>query len=372
MALYTKFVDNAVVLVTASSSPGPGYATVANVQTAVNQAISHGVPLFIRPGIYQTTEIVVSASSGGGTLHVTAVPGTAQLHLTSGNNLLAINGINNCKIENLILDANNVTFSNLSASSALLRLSSCNNLEIVNCVIQNSVACGIYADAVYHAKISGCTIQNCSYGLWGMDLLLAVDNNLVMNCSNNGMMIWTSSIRGNSSSITNNKIFSINSGSGTGQNGNGVNVYRAIGVNVIGNIISGCQYSAIRYNSAGDAIIIGNNCYGSREVAIFLEAPGPGDWMNGGIVSGNMIDTAGGGISVANSGAGGQGTSRSIVITGNRVAGIVKWNITDPGYFPTTGNGIGISVEQTCVVTGNASIQRRELEFAQAIMVDMI
>lgn len=354
MTLYTKFVDSAVVLVTASSPPSSGYSVISNVQAAFNQARSNGVPLFIGPGVYQTTEIIVDSTGGnGGVLHVTSVPGTATLQLTSGNNLLTINGISNCKIENLTLDANNVTFSNLLSSSAVLQIDSCNNLDLSNCAILNSVACGIYAGSVYNANIHGCTIKNCSYGVSGLDSLLVVDRNLITNCANNGVMIFTSYITGNASSVTNNKIFSINSGSGTGQNGNGVVVYQAGSVNVIGNTISGCQYSAIRFNSASDAVIIGNNCYSARENAIFLEAPASGGWLNGGIVSGNVIDTAGGGISVSNSGAGGQGTARSVVVSGNHISGIAKWNIPDPGYFPPNGNGIGISVEQTCCVSGN-------------------
>ncbi|MEW6436804.1 MAG: TIGR03808 family TAT-translocated repetitive protein [Pseudomonadota bacterium] len=354
MTLYTKFVDNAVVLVTASSSPGTGYATVASVEAAVNQARTNGVPLFIRPGTYQTTEIVVDSTAGGGApAYITAVPGTVDLQLTSGNNLLTINGISNCKIENVTLDANNVTFSNLSISSAALQLDSCSGLEIINCTIINSVACGIYADQVSDSLIQGCVVSACSYGIWGLDSLLSVDNNFVSACSNNGIMLWTSTVTGNSSSITNNKIFSINSGSGTGQFGNGINVFRAVAVNVVSNVISGCQYSAIRCNGGGDAIIVGNNCYGSRENAIFIEAPAAGINFNNGVVSGNIIDTAGGGITIANSGGGDQGTSRSVAITGNQMSNINKWDITDPGYVPTNGNGVGIYCEGACVISGN-------------------
>lgn len=353
MTLYTKFVDNAVVLVTASSSPGTGYATVASVEAAVNQARTNGVPLFIRPGTYQTTEIVVDSTAGGGApAYITAVPGTVDLQLTSGNNLLTINGISNCKIENVTLDANNVTFSNLSTSSAVLQLDSCNGFEIINCTITNSVACGIYADSVNRATIRDCTVTACSYGIWALDSLVNVDGNLVQSCSNNGIMIWTSEIAGNNSTVVNNLIFSINSGSGTGSNGNGISVFRAVGVSIIGNQISGTQYSAIRRDGGGDAVIIGNTCYGAREWAIFIEAPIVGIDFNGGVVCGNIIDSSGGGITVANSG-GEQGTAHSVAISGNHISNTVVWNIPDPGYIPPTGNAIGIYCETDTAVVGN-------------------
>ncbi|WP_210178253.1 hypothetical protein, partial [Methylosinus sp. R-45379] len=80
MTLYTKTSDTAVILQNAASSPGAGWSTVANVQAAFDQARSGGLPLFIKPGVYTTTEILVNSSTGGGqTLAVYAIPGTVVL-----------------------------------------------------------------------------------------------------------------------------------------------------------------------------------------------------------------------------------------------------------------------------------------------------
>lgn len=166
-------------------------------------------------------------------------------------------------------------------------------------------------------------------------------------------MIWTSSVSGNNSIVSNNLITSINSGSGTGQNGNAISVFRAIAVTITGNSISGSQYSAIRVNGGGDAIIVGNNCYGSRETAIFLEAPNSGISLNGGVVCANIVDNAGNGICVANSSLGNDGTAKSFAIVGNRVTGVTKNTINDPGYVPTVSVAFGISVEKGCLVSGN-------------------
>lgn len=60
MTLYTKPLDNAIILKNAASSPGAGYTAVSNVQAAVDQARTAGVPLFVSPGTYQTTELYVT------------------------------------------------------------------------------------------------------------------------------------------------------------------------------------------------------------------------------------------------------------------------------------------------------------------------
>jgi parallel beta-helix repeat protein len=188
------------------------------------------------------------------------VPGSVVLQLTSGNNLLNINGIYSCKVENILFDGNNVTFSNLSTSSALITLNGAKFTQILNCQTYNSVACGIYASNNSSNTIRDCVVYNCSYGIWTLDSYSQITSNTVQTCSNNGIMIWTTNIAGNNSIVSNNLITSINSGSGTGQNGNGINVFKAIAVNIMGNQISGCQYSSIRINGGGDAIVLGNNC----------------------------------------------------------------------------------------------------------------
>ena len=353
MTFYTKPLDNCVVLQSSGSSPGTDWTAVSDVQAAFDQARSAGLPLFIRPGVYQTTELSVTSSNGGGQLlSVSCIPGTVSLQLTSGDNLLNVQGIS-CKFEGLIFDGNNVSFSNLQTSSALLVIDGVSAAEISNCILQNSVACGIYIPNGSSAIIRNCNLNNCSFGIWSLDSVVIVESNTIENCTNNGILIWTSTVTGNSSSVTNNFINTIGSGSGTGQNGNGVDVFRAVAVNIVGNRFNACQYSSIRCDGGVDAIIIGNNCYNSREVAIFIEAPTAGIDLNGASIIGNMIDNAGNGITVTNSGGGGQGTARSVTISGNRITNVVNRTINDPGYVPTVSIGFGINVEGACVVSGN-------------------
>lgn len=84
-----------------------------------------------------------------------------------------------------------------------------------------------------------------------------------------------------------------------------------------------------------------------------MEAPGAGIDLTGCVVSNNSMDTVGNGINVANSGQFSDGTSRSVIVEGNRISNVLDNPIPDTGYWPPSTGGGGISVEQDCVVSGN-------------------
>ena len=125
---------------------------------------------------------------------------------------------------------------------------------------------------------------------------------------------------------------------GEGQNGNGVNVYRAGNVMVSGNQITDCAFTAVRNNSGSDVQIIANNCMRLGEVAIYSEFS-----VEGSVIANNMIDTAATGISITNFNEGG----RLAVCQGNLVRNL---NLRD---HPVDKRGVGIAVEADTAVTGN-------------------
>ena len=128
---------------------------------------------------------------------------------------------------------------------------------------------------------------------------------------------------------------------GTGQNGNGINVFRADKVVVSGNIVSDCAFSAIRANSASNLQIAGNTCSRSGETALYAEFA-----FEGAVISNNIVDGAANGISIVNFDQGG----RAAVCSGNLVR-----NLSTTGPYPADapGFGVGISVEADTSVTGN-------------------
>src|SRR5690606_35792467 len=88
---------------------------------------------------------------------------------------------------------------------------------------------------------------------------------------------------------------------GTGQWGNGINVFRAGNVVVAGNMVSDCAFSAIRSNGGSNVQITGNQCLRSGDTAIYSEFV-----FEGALISANVVDGAANGISIVNFNEGGR------------------------------------------------------------------
>jgi hypothetical protein len=88
---------------------------------------------------------------------------------------------------------------------------------------------------------------------------------------------------------------------GTGQNGNGINIFRAGNVMVTDNHVSDCAFSAIRANQASNIQIVSNQAIRSGETAIYAEFS-----FEGAVIASNLIDGGTVGISVANFNEGGR------------------------------------------------------------------
>ncbi len=128
---------------------------------------------------------------------------------------------------------------------------------------------------------------------------------------------------------------------GTGQNGNGINVYQAHEVTISGNHVSDCAFSAIRSNGGSGVIITANQCLRSGETAVYSEFA-----FIGAIIADNQVDGAANGITVVNLDEGG----RLATVSGN----IVR-NLTTRGPYihEGVGFGIGIAAEADTAITGN-------------------
>jgi len=86
MPLFVRTIEDATVLVNKASSPGTGWTTVASVQAAVDKARTDNRPLYVRPGIYDTQQVVVTAGTGGGNkCSIYATPGSVTFRLQSGS-----------------------------------------------------------------------------------------------------------------------------------------------------------------------------------------------------------------------------------------------------------------------------------------------
>jgi uncharacterized secreted repeat protein (TIGR03808 family) len=192
-------------------------------------------------------------------------------------------------------------------------------------VIDDCVFSGL-GDAAIHAMDSrGLTITGCR----------------IDQCGNAGIRIWRGEIGEDASIIMGNRITGIDwRGGGNGQNGNGVNVFRAGGVIVADNHISDCAFTAVRLNGSRNTQVSGNICRDCGEVAIFSEFE-----FSGSVISDNIVDGAAAGISITNLDRGGQ----LAICSGNIVRNIAPFSSVNPDVSP-----YGIYAEAETVISGNA------------------
>lgn len=353
--MYYKIDDDAVVLSPASNSPGTGWIS-GTVQTAINAARTNGRPLFVLQGSYATGPLTVD-SSVAGSCEIQAVEGDATFAFSGGAYLLKVNGIANVRISGMIFDGQNASITDSSQQAGLVSFANATNFSLKDSIVTNSTQSGVVARDGALGTIGQCVVSNCSIGIQSYNSQISAISNTISSCSNNGIVVTRVPPSGSSafdgSVLSKNMISNISTAAGgTGQNGNGIDVYRAIGVKTEGNTIFTTQFSSIRYNASGQCQIIGNFCYGARECSIFIEATTSGLDLIGGMVSNNIVQQCGDGIKVVNSG-GSQGVARRIVVSGNVVTDVQKNTINDAGYVPTASNACGIQVEGTCAVTGN-------------------
>jgi uncharacterized secreted repeat protein (TIGR03808 family) len=183
-----------------------------------------------------------------------------------------------------------------------------------------------------------------SVAIFSLDALgLVIARNTVREAGNNGIQVWRTKPGDDGTLILDNRIEDISAwAGGSGQNGNGINVFRAANVVVKGNRIRGCQFSAVRGNAASNLQVVGNNCTGIGEVAIYAEFG-----FEGAIIANNVVDGAAIGVSVTNFKDGG----RFAVVQGNVIRNLLpkRPSGTDPDDIA----GVGIGVEADTAVNGN-------------------
>ena len=215
-------------------------------------------------------------------------------------------------------------------------------MRIVDCEITGAGANGVTllgcTGEVTHTKITGAA-DNALFCNDSGGMLIAF--NSIAKSGNGGIRVWQSSKRHDGSLIADNTIDDTSArAGGDGQNGNAINVFRAADVIVRGNHIRNAAFTAVRGNAASNIQIIGNNCAGLDEVAIYSEFD-----FEGAVIADNVIDGAAFGVSVTNFKEGG----RLAVVKGNLIRNLTQRR---PQGGPDAA-GVGIGVEADTAVTGN-------------------
>jgi uncharacterized secreted repeat protein (TIGR03808 family) len=306
------------------------FAEILEAASLANQ------PVFLPAGTY-----VISNMALPKRVRITGVPGASRIVYGGGGFLFAAESTEILLIEGVSFDGFNRGLSD--QAQGLIEARRVPKVIIDTCEILGSAKHGIVlegsAGRVERSSISG----SADAGLWSVEGAgMTISGNTVADCANGGILVHRWAEAPDGTIVSGNRVDRIGARSGgTGQNGNGINVFRAGNVQVSGNQVSDCAFSAIRCNSASNAQITANSCRNSGETAIYAEFK-----FEGSVIADNVVDGAANGISVVNFNEGG----RLATVSGN----IVR-NLSTKGPYPAEGLGFGngISVEADTAVTGN-------------------
>ncbi|MBZ9918082.1 MULTISPECIES: TIGR03808 family TAT-translocated repetitive protein [unclassified Mesorhizobium] len=302
----------------------------------LREASDRDMPVFLQPGTY-----VVSNLTLPGRVRLTGVPGATRIVYGGDGHLFMAEQADHIELSGLVLDGSNRSMGDYA--QGLLDLRRVAHLIVDNCQItgsgKNGLALEHAAGRVERTEISGAA----DAGIYSVEAAgLAITGNTVSDCANGGILVHRWQAAEDGTIVTGNRVERIAArGGGTGQNGNGINAFRAANVIVSGNIVSDCAFSAIRANSASNLQVSGNTCMRSGETAVYSEFS-----FEGAVISNNIVDGAANGISIVNFNEGG----RMGVCSGN----IVR-NLSTSGPYPADppGFGVGIGVEADTTVSNN-------------------
>ncbi|WP_353621046.1 TIGR03808 family TAT-translocated repetitive protein [Labrenzia sp. R4_2] len=309
----------------------------AQFQNAVNRAVERGRALFLPAGTYPVANLRLPS----GTL-IVGVPGRTRLvYQGGGGQLIRAEGVSNIGLTGITFDGANRSIGDFT--DGLLHFIGVRNLAIDECEVAGSTKSGLLLDRcsgrIENSRISGAA----EAGIRSNEATgLSIIGNTVTDCANGGIWIHRWQDGEDGTIVSGNRVERISARyGGTGQFGNGINVFRAAGVVVSNNRVADCAFSAIRSNTGSNIQIIGNSCLRSGETAIYSEFG-----FQGAVIANNIADGGTIGISIANFADDG----RLAVCSGNLIR-----NIKDTGPYPpdVAGFGIGIAAEADTTITGN-------------------
>jgi uncharacterized secreted repeat protein (TIGR03808 family) len=318
-----------------SFAPREGSDQTAELQAAIDAAAERGAPLTLGAGTYRLGPITLRPGtrlSGAGAGTVLAFAG--------GATFISARDAPGLRLEHLTIDGNGLGIDAAQAVG-LIALDRCADFTLADVSVRGGLLNGI-ALAGCSGTIRDCTVARLSQaGILSLDATgLTIAHCTVSDCGNNGIQIWRSSPGEDGTILAANRIHRIETkGGGTGQNGNGINVFRASGVIASGNRIEDCAYSAIRGNAASNIQMTGNTCLRIGEVALYAEFA-----FEGALIANNVVDDAASGIAVTNFNEGG----RLAVVTGNLIRNLFRRE-----HEPVDKRGIGIGIEADTAVSGN-------------------
>ncbi|MCB1438613.1 MAG: TIGR03808 family TAT-translocated repetitive protein [Nitratireductor sp.] len=307
------------------------------LQSILDKAASQNKPVFLPPGDYKVSNILLPSNT-----KLIGVPGSSRLVYSGNGHFLMGENAEHIEITGIVADGQNRGFN--PYAEALVRLVNIEHAVMDNCRFLGSSGTGIRLDRSA-GRIERCSISGaageCAIMAYENEGLIIV-NNEVSDCANGGILVHRWQQAPDGTIVSGNRVSRIGAANGgTGEWGNGINVFRCGDVIITGNHVSDCAFTAIRSNAGSNVQISSNTCLNSGETAIYSEFE-----FNGAVINSNVIDGGARGISITNFMQGG----RMAVCSGNLIRNI---RTTAPYEDDEHPFGEGISAEADTVVTGN-------------------
>ncbi|HVY20428.1 MAG TPA: TIGR03808 family TAT-translocated repetitive protein [Bauldia sp.] len=318
------------------TDPGAKISQTVSLQRLLDAASEDDRQVFLPAGTFVVSDLVLPPRT-----RLAGVPGATKLVYGGGSHMIVGDHAETVEIRDIVIDGAGKALDEYVPG--VLHLSEVRNVAIDNVTMVGSTKSGIAVDRC-SGRITRCNVRGAGEaGIRAIESTgLTISDNTVEDCGNAGILVYRWTAGEDGTIVTGNRIARISAtAGGTGQNGNGINVFRAHGVIVANNRVADCAFTAIRANSANNVQITGNNTARSGEVGIYSEFA-----FEGAMIANNIVDGAATGICVVNFDNGG----RLAVVSGN----IVR-NITGKGPYDhePPGFGIGIAIEADVAATGN-------------------
>jgi uncharacterized secreted repeat protein (TIGR03808 family) len=320
--------------------PNAGSDQTPALQLAIDVAQKKGLDLYLPPGKYIASGLSVTKP-----LAILGTPGRSLLLSADGDAVIRAAAVKHLTLYGLSFDGQSRVPAE-ARRQALVVAESCEHLLIEGCQFLGGATSGL---ALFDSagRVTGCRFGFVEEtGIFCFDSRgVEVSNNHVHDIGNNGIQIWRTNQAEDGAIVTGNRVERVAAkDGGTGQNGNGINVWKAGNVLIANNRVSDCAFSAIRNNSGSNCQIVNNSCSRTNEKAIYVEFA-----YEGAVVAGNLIEDVAFGISITNLDYNG----RLVTCSHNLIRKVRG------GIDPPTG-GSGIAAEGEVAVVGNVIEDARD------------
>jgi uncharacterized secreted repeat protein (TIGR03808 family) len=315
-------------------TPGAPDPQTERLQRALDEAARRGRPLFLPPGRYVVAGLRLPSNG-----HVVGVAGQTRLVARGGAPFLFAERVERASLSNLVVDGENKPLG--GGAGGLMHARGARELVLSGVELVGGTAAGVVLEGS-GGRVERCTLRNMAdAGIRAIDSAgLTIEGNALFDIGNNAIQVWRTSPGEDGTVVDRNRVERVRwTGGGNGQNGNGINVFRAGGVAVTNNRLIDCAFSGVRNNAGANCRIIGNRVERAGEVAIFVEFG-----YEAAVVAANQVEGAAAGISCTNFDSGG----RLAAVQGNMVRGLTARSAVNPDTRP-----YGIAAEADCAMTGN-------------------